>query len=138
NATIFGWIVQLMSLVSVLNAPRNGELRPDIQLTVASNDPVTLSDTNFSGGQWVKSGGEISRDFVDLKQTFRFSLGPIPASVTVGITGTAGVRNYWAGLRPLYAKAQYTPFIAANMYAKGGPDLGIVNFGVRGDLNLLK
>jgi len=121
-----------------LKAPRNGQLDPEIQLRVGSNDTVILSDKSGSSAQWMKSGGTVSQDFLDLNRTFRFSIGPIPASLTIGITGSAGVRNYWAGLRPLYAKGQYTPFIAADVYAKGGPDIGVVNFGIRGDLNLLK
>lgn len=65
-----------------------------------------------------------------------FPLGPIPLSVKVGIRASAGIQ-YCISLSPLYADAQFGPFVSSNIYAQAGIDLIIVGAGVSCSLTLL-
>jgi hypothetical protein len=129
-ARVFDQRIDLLRLNSSMVSYRNRNPTTLITMTVGGNGPI-----NFPLGI---SDKEVRLSFAELSKTFYFSIGPIPASATISIGGDAGIKNYRAEQFPLYAKAQYVPFIGATATVSGGPDIGIVRFEAVGKLDLLK
>lgn len=99
---------------------------PFIEMTVGNNPKrIILPRQNLP--QFMTNGEEISEEFLNFQYTWRFMLGPFPIGVTLGISGSAGLKNYWVGLRPLVAKSQVTPFVKAELFASAGIDAILVS-----------
>lgn len=137
NAKIQGKTIPLATLTYLSDAPAKGEGRTIGQLSVGGYDVWSRDKTgNFAEETLVSQSWPLwTQD--KTKVEIRTSAWGIPIVARAGIEGTVDL-SLKAAIRSLGAGLIVTPSIEARAYAEAGVDLLVVEFGIGGDLSLLR
>lgn len=73
---------------------------------------------------------------VDVYNKFWFAVGPIPVSVTLGASGSAGI-SWGLYANGVSASAKVAPFVKGDAYMTAGADIIIAEIGVGGRLTII-
>ncbi|MCU1264526.1 MAG: hypothetical protein JWM21_844 [Acidobacteria bacterium] len=122
----------LLRVTTDLNAPRSGTMNARVDVTLAGVTVYNLNQNTTTS--WSKT--DSLQRTLDKSLSIPFPGGPIPASLKLGIHGSAGV-SYGVAVAPIRASAHVAPFVHTNAYAQFGLDLGIFGAGVEGNLTIL-
>lgn len=134
DCSIMNQRLPLVQVNAVVDSPKSAEMTGSVELKVLGNSFTLLDEKSLT---LFEKEGEKS-DRVDYGYKTRFSVGPVPMSVTVGARGEAGVK-YYVRLQPGAAAAVVTPFVDTEAYVEvAGVDVEIASAGVGGAMKLVK
>jgi hypothetical protein len=132
NAYLANKQLSLLRATGSAGASKSGPGKATITVTVAGQ---TVYNKDFSVQSGEHKADKLSKTF-DQGVSFRFSLGPIPMSAKVGVSGSLGL-SYFVGVQPLSVQAQFIPFAHVKAYAQCGVDAKVVKVGVRAKLQVI-
>jgi hypothetical protein len=134
SGAILGNEWDLIRVTGSLSAPKSGPGKATVNLYVVGvGDVPVLNQSLNQGGASVSN--TVGRS-LDVSQSFRFSVGPIPMSARLGIRGQAGVQ-YGMGVNATGINVSLKPKVQVDAYGQGGVDVVIASGGIGCDLALL-
>ncbi len=125
--------LELLKITGNLKSPKSADMTASLDLSVLGNSVSVLHNT--SATVWEisdKASQQISKEY-----KYRFSVGPVPMSVTIGARGEAGVK-YYVGLAPGAITGLLTPFVHSSAYVDAAAvDIEVVSNGAGGEVVIL-